>query len=1006
MSIVINKGLSSARGLAVALLLTVAASGCQSLAFAKEQPMSLPFIQVAPDNWTFEQVPGGERFIPFGSNFIFTKPGSPNDEHALDVLTAPEWNPELVRRAFEGARALNMNVLKVFLPIWQTLPDPQPRGQLTLGAMEPPLLERLDYVFLVANDTGVYVSLTLAEWGAHSLKWWQEGGTFLGRDEESATEFNTYDIYRRFWTLIATRYKDEPALFSYNLAVEFYLPGGNWGAQKDESDAYSHVFGDRWGLPAWRKCLKAKYGEVAKANHAWGTDYAGLEDVPQPSLAWGDNQYEAPQAMVADYGEFREQVTVAFLRNQTEAIRAEDGRHMITCGFHPHHPAIGWQCSAMYLAGAAPAKLDMLDYTTSHVYTNNPDYSPGLDLRSWHMAVMATRFAYGGKPVIVEEMGHITLDRSETARETIRLVTALAPHASGFMLWFLGDINPEKPYGPLTMDLEVNSFGEAWRKLAEPGGAVADLPAARAPAVTTYIVDRLEGLAPTKPTCLQQVLDDWEGTPQPVDIVFEGTGPVESGYISLKVRDDALVSLRFDATGQGHYGPELIAEGQAISGVSGLGLEGPKLRFNTAAGGFSWPLPFTREGYYDADTHLNYPDGKSTEGATPLGLPVRKFVASTGQTLFLEHFKRLPLGEHDTWLNLGQGNTVWLYGDAGFSGAASVKVEGETGLGFEVGETFLRLHSRTAEGNVEINLHVDAGLAPVRPPEIKYEPEPEITCDLTGKSVPASPLASDLLAMAGYWHPGVIGGGEWLLDDVRTHWYSNPASHYHALLRDGLLAQLALIGYDRYEHFGLLFNWGCYPDYGAGGLLNVPENNGKYDMRMLHVNAMAIIAAAEYVLTTGDYSLLEARSARWVSTDGDEAQPLCGGKASVFNYILSAGDCRLDGKAPEKTFSLGQSFSASEPFGQVTLRLGCPVTNTADLWEKKPLAPAVVEVFAGDGERLLAREEVALQVGQTDQQISVQLPEQAPAGQVSGPCERPSQRRAIFWPGPCLVDRA
>jgi hypothetical protein len=118
-------------------LLLIAFLAFQSLTNAESRPGPLPFIRVAPDNWTFECIPSGARFIPFGSNLIITKPGGNNDEHALDLLTGEKWNPELVRRAFEAAQSLNMNVLKVFLPIWQTLPDPQPRGQVTLGAMDP-----------------------------------------------------------------------------------------------------------------------------------------------------------------------------------------------------------------------------------------------------------------------------------------------------------------------------------------------------------------------------------------------------------------------------------------------------------------------------------------------------------------------------------------------------------------------------------------------------------------------------------------------------------------------------------------------------------------------------------------------------------------------------------------------------------------------------------------------------------------------------------------------------
>ena len=76
------------------------------------------------------------------------------------------------------------------------------------------------------------MSLAFAEWGIHSLRWWQEGGTFVGRGNEVDPDIDSYAVLRNFWKALAARYKDEPALFSYNLAVEFYMPNGNWVLRK------------------------------------------------------------------------------------------------------------------------------------------------------------------------------------------------------------------------------------------------------------------------------------------------------------------------------------------------------------------------------------------------------------------------------------------------------------------------------------------------------------------------------------------------------------------------------------------------------------------------------------------------------------------------------------------------------------------------------------------------------------------------------------------------------
>ncbi len=508
----------------VLLVLASLFAGGASVQDSKATPPETEFVRVAADKWTFELVPSGRRFIPFGANFIFAYPPEQGGKQSLDVLTRPRWDPVLIRRAFEGARSLNMNVVKVFLPCYQALPDPQPTDRVAFGHMDPSLPERLDYVFKTARETGIYVSLTFAEWGSHSLKWWQDGGTFVGRNDEPNAPANSHAVLHNFWQALANRYKDEPALFSYNLAVEFYMPNANWGAQKGGGNKYNHVLSDRWGLPPWHAYLKQAFPDIKAINARWNSAYASIEGIPQPEFAWvrdgGSSHYTMPQAMLADYNSFLEYVTYAFFRNQVDAVRSVDRRHMITCGYHPHHPAIGWRSSAQYLAGTAPSELELFDYTTVHVYTDH-DHKAGVDPRLFHAAIVHARFAYAGKPVIAEEMGHITRDRAETTRESLNLLKSLMPHASGFMLWFLSDPDAHTPYGPLNPDFTINAFGEEWRKAAEPAGLLSTLPTRRKPAAKTVHEDRITGLAPAALTEAQKLLDNWDTSPQPVDFILE-----------------------------------------------------------------------------------------------------------------------------------------------------------------------------------------------------------------------------------------------------------------------------------------------------------------------------------------------------------------------------------------------------------------------------------------------------------------------------------------------------
>jgi hypothetical protein len=514
-------------------ILAIAALLTGNVNYAQSPPGTsgaLEFIRVAADRWTFEGATSGTRFIPFGSNLVWQYPGVGQENvQGLDILVRSQWDPGAIRRAFAAASSLNMNVLKVFLPSYRVLGDPQVNDRFVFPEMIPSMPERLDFLFQTARETNVYVSLAFAEWSAHSLRWWQEGGTFVGRGNEAAPDIDSYAVLRNFWKTLAARYKDEPALFSYNLAVEFYMPNGNWGAQKSGDPRHAHVLADRWGLPAWHTYLRNAIGNVETVNARWKTTYASMDEIPQPECVWmgAEGRYSLSQAMLADYGSFKECVTYAFLRNQVDAIRAVDQRHMITCGYHPHHPAIGWMGSAQFIAGAAPPELDLLDYTTVHVYTNRPDYAPGVDSQQLGGAVVAARFAWAGKPVVAEEMGHITTDRSETTRETINLARTLVPHVSGFMLWFLSDLGPTAPYGPLNSDLTVNSFGEQWRQLAEPGGLLKSLPSRRELPARTIRLDRIAGMAPVTLTEAQRLLPQWQSSPGPVDFVLEKNAMIE-----------------------------------------------------------------------------------------------------------------------------------------------------------------------------------------------------------------------------------------------------------------------------------------------------------------------------------------------------------------------------------------------------------------------------------------------------------------------------------------------
>lgn len=466
-----------------------------------------------------------------------------------------------------------------------------------------------------------------------------------------------------------------------------------------------------------------------------------------------------------------------------------------------------------------------------------------------------------------------------------------------------------------------------------------------------------------------------------------------SGYIAALRAGDAITSLRFDADGEGRYGPETIAPGGCLRGFATMELRGDTLLLEGANGEWTWDLPFERAGYYDADRHVHYPTPTSTGGARPLAMPFRRFVTSAGQYVNIEHFKRLPVGPCLHALNIADGSQLRLAGDAGQNGDVTLTCPGSDTVPCEVAEHALRLKIRWNGQPCMIRVR-PRGTEPVPGsrivhPSVRFEPDFPVTFEPTGKSVSASELMTDLLRMGTYWHPSMIVLGDWGLGAVETHLLDDPRSWYLRRLRGELLREIADIGYDRFEHFGMMFAWGRYPDYGAGGLLNVPPGNAPYDMRMLHLNGQWIVTIARYVLATGDTDLLRSRRARWLATDADSSRPICGAKAACTDFVLAAGDMRLDGRTSEKAHTLSQSFRADRPFGKILLRLGTESrTEAAKGWMQLRRAP---------GGAVLTRLPFRLEPGR-DAALEFAFPQQ-PAGDYCVEIGDDDSGRRYFGPG-------
>ncbi len=142
-----------------------------------------------------------------------------------------------------------------------------------------------------------------------------------------------------------------------------------------------------------------------------------------------------------------------------------------------------------------------------------------------------------GKPVVAEEFGHLVRDYDESLTGTTQLLKSLVGQVSGFQIWTFGGKEETRDYGPITTKLALSEWGRQWKKLAEPGGAIADYPRGRVPARTVVKLDRLPGLAPVQETAGEKIVRCWDAYVHPVDFDWPGN-PVIARY-----REDGTVKI-------------------------------------------------------------------------------------------------------------------------------------------------------------------------------------------------------------------------------------------------------------------------------------------------------------------------------------------------------------------------------------------------------------------------------------------------------------------------------
>lgn len=476
-------------------------------------------IRVAPDRWTFETARSHRRFVPFGANLVLTS------KEDLNIF-GPRYAPDRYERILEACARQGVNLLKVFLPIGSLLPDPQQPGE---ACVAPGYLDNLDSYLALSRKHGIRAVVCLSEWGVSGCRWWQEGGQYYGRQPwRTDAGPDSLDILRAFWTVLATRLRTDPAVFSYTPCAEWSMPNGNMTPPWAPPEAEIGLLQGPIALWYWRHWVLAKYGSMERVNRAWGTAHAAPEEIPIVDYAYDSatRRYKDPDARILDYQNFREWATLRYFRPQLAAIRAVDSNHMVTISNHMRSWNL-WEGAARHFLGYTPAEeTPYIDYMTLHANYAEGETSNNRPVEKVvpEIEVLA-RFSHAGRPMplILEEFTYATPDPRRTARAQEAIVRGTIGHISGWTTWYLqfpegaeGASTADTPYQMawLNADLSPTPWGETARVLAAEL-ARADL--ARRPARRVVKLERAVELVPKTTGALVTNFSEYDPEQNPTD---------------------------------------------------------------------------------------------------------------------------------------------------------------------------------------------------------------------------------------------------------------------------------------------------------------------------------------------------------------------------------------------------------------------------------------------------------------------------------------------------------
>jgi hypothetical protein len=416
----------------------IVALGLAQTGRAAEQS-KMQLVVVTPDGQGFAERDSGRPYIPFGTNYY-----DPHTGWAPKIWR--QFDSEKVREHFRIMRELGVNCARVFLAAATFQP--------AVDTVDEQSLKKLDSLIEIARESGIRLMLTGPD------HW--EGWPSYWKPDRFAGE-NSLQALERFWNIVGKRYRDEPAIFAWDLLNEPELP---W-------------FIEEW-RPLWNAWLVETYGNWDKLKVAWGDELTEKDQWGKVAVA--ADLPDANNPRLRDWQRFREYLADRWVRRQVEALRKADPTHLVTIGYIQwSYPLVRHGNPGRYSAFNPHRQASLLDFVTIHFYPTLGD--PFGSDENWTknigylQAVLA--YCHAGKPVVLGEYGWYGggavgnqpfLTEEQQARWISAEIEASRALAAGWLSWPFADTPQSTDMslfgGLVKSDLTVKPWGQRFRAYA------------------------------------------------------------------------------------------------------------------------------------------------------------------------------------------------------------------------------------------------------------------------------------------------------------------------------------------------------------------------------------------------------------------------------------------------------------------------------------------------------------------------------------------------------------